>query len=76
MNGIALTVLLSQIPKLFGFSVNAKGPLRLASISTALSNVFEDQNSNPTCMMCSGLGPVCSAIFKSSGVGDLGRCAL
>ena len=30
MNGIALTVLLSQAPKLFGFSVAAKGPLRLA----------------------------------------------
>jgi len=30
MNGIALTVLLSQIPKLFGFSVEAKGPLRQA----------------------------------------------
>jgi high affinity sulfate transporter 1 len=29
MNGIALTVLLSQIPKLFGFSVRANGPLRL-----------------------------------------------
>ena len=28
MNGIALTVLLSQIPKLFGFSVTANGPLR------------------------------------------------
>ena len=28
MNGIALTVLLSQVPKLFGFSVAAKGPLR------------------------------------------------
>src|SRR6516165_7219982 len=28
MNGIALTVLLSQVPKLFGFSVNANGPLR------------------------------------------------
>ena len=28
MNGIALTVLLSQIPKLFGFSVTADGPLR------------------------------------------------
>jgi high affinity sulfate transporter 1 len=28
MNGIALTVLLSQIPKLFGFSVDAEGPLR------------------------------------------------
>lgn len=30
MNGIALTVLLSQIPKLCGFSVNAGGPLRQA----------------------------------------------
>jgi len=28
MNGIALTVLLSQVPKLFGFSVRAHGPLR------------------------------------------------
>src|SRR5262245_60015040 len=28
MNGIALTVLLSQIPKLFGFSATATGPLR------------------------------------------------
>ena len=30
MNGIALTVLLSQIPKLFGFSVDATGPLAQA----------------------------------------------
>src|SRR5271170_6517781 len=30
INGIALTVLLSQVPKLFGFSVTAKGPLRQA----------------------------------------------
>lgn len=30
MNGIALTVLLSQVPKLFGFSVTSKGPLRQA----------------------------------------------
>ena len=29
MNGIALTVLLSQIPKLFGFSVTSTGPLRM-----------------------------------------------
>ncbi|MGO4573329.1 SulP family inorganic anion transporter [Microvirga sp. 2TAF3] len=28
MNGIALTVLISQIPKLFGFSVETTGPLR------------------------------------------------
>ncbi len=30
MNGIALTVMLSQIPKLLGFSVTASGPGRLA----------------------------------------------
>ena len=30
MNGIAVTVILSQIPKLFGFSVKADGPLRQA----------------------------------------------
>jgi high affinity sulfate transporter 1 len=30
MNGIALTVLLSQVPKLFGFSVTAHGPVRQA----------------------------------------------
>src|SRR5215475_5433844 len=30
MNGIALTVLLSQVPKLFGFSVKAAGPVRQA----------------------------------------------
>ena len=30
MNGIALTVLLSQLPKLFGFSISADGPLRQA----------------------------------------------
>ncbi len=28
MNGIALTVLISQLPKLFGFSVEGEGPLR------------------------------------------------
>ena len=30
MNGIALTVLLSQVPKLLGFSVDTEGPLRHA----------------------------------------------
>ena len=38
MNGIALTVLISQMPKLFGFSIDGKGPLRdmVAIISEVL----------------------------------------
>jgi len=37
MNGIALTVLISQLPKLFGFSIESEGPLRdLWSIGDAL----------------------------------------
>jgi high affinity sulfate transporter 1 len=37
MNGIALTVLISQIPKLFGFSIKEAGPVRdLARISEGI----------------------------------------
>ncbi|KJK13277.1 transporter [Burkholderiaceae bacterium 16] len=37
MNGIALTVLISQLPKLFGFSIQGDGPLRnLWAIATAV----------------------------------------
>src|ERR1041385_1828519 len=37
MNGIALTVLISQLPKLFGFSIKDDGPLRdLARITEAI----------------------------------------
>src|SRR6516165_4480979 len=37
MNGIALTVLISQLPKLFGFSIESAGPLRdLWAIGDAL----------------------------------------
>ncbi len=37
MNGIALTVLISQVPKLFGFSIENEGPLRsLWEIATAI----------------------------------------
>ncbi|HEF4760123.1 TPA: SulP family inorganic anion transporter [Pseudomonas putida] len=37
MNGIALTVLISQLPKLFGFSIETDGPLRnLWAIATAV----------------------------------------
>src|SRR6476619_806156 len=38
MNGIALTVLISQLPKLFGFSIEGGGPLRdLVSIAKGIS---------------------------------------
>ena len=38
MNGIALTVLISQLPKLFGFSIEGAGPLRdLAQIARAVA---------------------------------------
>jgi high affinity sulfate transporter 1 len=37
MNGIALTVLISQLPKLFGFSIKSDGPLRnLWAIASAV----------------------------------------
>ncbi|QOF80426.1 SulP family inorganic anion transporter [Variovorax sp. 38R] len=37
MNGIALTVLISQLPKLFGFSIESDGPLgNLRAIATAV----------------------------------------
>ena len=39
MNGIALTVLLSQVPKLLGFSIESHGPLRdLWSIAVAIAS--------------------------------------
>ena len=39
MNGIALTVLISQLPKLFGFKISSAGPLRdLWSIAGAIAN--------------------------------------
>src|ERR1043165_6537630 len=38
MNGIALTVLISQIPKLFGFSIDGHGPIRdVVSIAKGIS---------------------------------------
>ena len=39
MNGIALTVLISQVPKVFGFSIESEGPLRsILAIIQAILN--------------------------------------
>jgi high affinity sulfate transporter 1 len=48
MNGIALTVLLSQIPKLFGFSVAANGPL---SQAWGIVGKIVDGNTNVTALV-------------------------
>src|SRR5262245_10980745 len=39
VNGIALTVLVSQLPKLFGFSIESQGPLR--SLWASASAIYE-----------------------------------
>jgi high affinity sulfate transporter 1 len=39
MNGIALTVLISQLPKMFGFSISGEGPLRdLRAIAAGIAS--------------------------------------
>src|SRR5688572_3502642 len=43
MNGIALVVLISQLPKLFGFSIESSGPLRDV---WAIAQAFVDDKAN------------------------------
>lgn len=52
MNGIALTVLISQLPKLFGFSIESDGPL--SNIGAIASAVMEGKV-NWTTFMVGGL---------------------
>jgi high affinity sulfate transporter 1 len=52
MNGIAFTVLLSQLPKLFGFSVKAEGPL--AMIQGFVGGVWDGKTSLPTLAVGAG----------------------
>ena len=61
MNGIALTVLLSQIPKLLGFSVDAEGPLRqaLAIVRQALAG-----DANPAALAIGALALALILGFK------------
>ena len=47
MNGIALTVLLSQIPKLLGFSIDSAGPLRAIR---AIGQGVVDGKTNPVAL--------------------------
>ena len=51
MNGIALTVMLSQIPKLLGFSVKADGPLRQM---TAIIDKVMNGSTNTTALVLGG----------------------
>jgi high affinity sulfate transporter 1 len=51
MNGIALTVILSQIPKLLGFSVKAEGPLR--QLSGIVQKVWSG-STNSTALLVGG----------------------
>ena len=51
MNGIALTVILSQIPKLFGFSVKAEGPLRQA---WGIAEKVWSGSTHPTALLIGG----------------------
>ena len=56
MNGIALTVLISQLPKIFGFSIESDGPVRnLVAIATAVL----DGRANWTAFLVGG-GYACS----------------
>lgn len=52
MNGIALTVLVSQLPKFFGFSIESEGPLR--SLWAVASGILEGKANWPASAI--GLG--------------------
>src|SRR4029453_8964083 len=51
MNGIAITVILSQIPKLLGFSAKADGPFR--QVSVIVEQVWKG-STNPTAFAIGG----------------------
>ena len=52
MNGIALTVLISQLPKLFGFSVENEGPLR--DVWSIVRAVLEGRTNGTTLVVGAG----------------------
>jgi MFS superfamily sulfate permease-like transporter len=63
MNGIALTVLISQLPKLFGFSIDAEGPLRSLS---AIGQAVLDGKANWTTFMVGVATLVAILLLKGS----------
>jgi MFS superfamily sulfate permease-like transporter len=84
MNGIALTVLISQLPKLFGFSVESTGPLRdLWSIGGAILPAgrigwllrLAWEHWRPSC--CCGAAGSCPASWSPSSVPpSLSACSI
>jgi len=61
MNGIALTVMLSQIPKLLGFSVKADGPLRQLA---GIVNKVGDGSTNTTALAIGASALVLILVLK------------
>ena len=61
MNGIALTVILSQMPKLFGFSVSADGPVR--QLLGIIEKVW-DGSTNVTVLAIGGSALVLILVLK------------
>src|SRR6201997_2693721 len=63
MHGIALTVLISQLPKLFGFSIKAEGPLRILG---AIGNAVLDGKTNWTTFMVGSATLVVILLLKGN----------
>src|SRR5262245_3592335 len=61
MNGIAVTILLAQIPKLLGFSASADGPLRQV---WAIGEKVSDGSTNATALAVGGSALVLILVLK------------
>src|SRR5262245_32513866 len=61
MNGIALTVILSQIPKLLGYSVKAEGPMRQV---LAIAEKIRNGNTNVAALAIGGSALVLILVLK------------
>ena len=74
MNGIALTVMLSQLPKLLGFSVEADGPLRQAwgIVESVLGGKHERRGARDR-RQHAGADPAAEALAARAGHADRRR---